>query len=205
MPPARSGDLTASMALLGLMVRRPDTVAGVRERLAERFPHSGWSSSAAYSNLESLERQGLIRLVQQGEARGEDSYEATPRGKEHFQVWLREGSEAAPALHDATRARLVLGTEEDLPTLLPLLEAEQKVCTERFHAARWRLNKARHFGHLGPANGSEGKGRLAYALMVDDALIWGQRAMRLKRMRDELEGRSSDVEPRDLEDGYQDA
>ena len=105
-PPSRKGDLTASMAILGLVVREPDTLAGIRRRLTERFPHSAWSSSVAYADLESLAKQGLVRLTEAGEKRGEDGYEATPEGATRFREWLREASEAAPALHDPTRARL---------------------------------------------------------------------------------------------------
>lgn len=185
------------MAILGLVVRRPDTVAGIRSRLTESFPHSGWSPSVAYSDLSGLTKQGHVRMVERGEQRGEDRYEATSAGEEHFAAWLREGSEAAPALHDATRARLELCEERDLPTLLPLLRAEQRICDERFGAARERLRKAARFGHFGPADGSEIGGRLRHALLVDDAMIWGNRALRLKRLREALEGRSDDLESLD--------
>jgi DNA-binding PadR family transcriptional regulator len=183
-------------------VRKPDTVAGIRERLSEKFPYAGWSSSVAYSNLESLDRQGFIRLTAQGETRGEDGYEATSEGVAHFRVWLRESSEAAPALHDPTRARLELCEAEDLPVMLPLLEAEEKTCSDRFDKARLELNKKRRSGHFGPADGSDETGRLIYALMADDMLLWGHRALRLKHLREEIEGRSLDVEP--LEDDERD-
>jgi hypothetical protein len=78
--------------------------------------------------------------------------------------------------------------EEDLPALLPLLRAEQQICADRFDRARWRLNKESRFGHLGPSDGSEGRGRLLHALMADDALIWGNRALRLKNLLLALEG-----------------
>lgn len=185
------------MAILGLVVRKPDTVAGIRKRLTERFPHSGWSPSVAYSNLTSLAGQGFVRMTARGERRGQDSYEATRDGEAHFRVWLRESSEAAPALHDSIRARLELCEEEDLPVMLQLLEDEEKVCTDRFDAARWHLNKARRNGHFGPADGSDGRGRLVYALMTDDILIWGNRALRLKRLREEIEGHSLDIEQLD--------
>ncbi len=190
------------MAILGLIVRRPDTVAGIRVRLSEKFPYAGWSSSVAYPNLESLDRQGFIRLTAQGETRGEDGYEATSKGVAHFRVWLHETSEAAPALHDPTRARLEFCEVGDLPAMLPLLEEEEKICSDRFDRARLRLNKKRRSGHFGPADGSDDAGRLAYALMADDMLLWGHRALRLKRLREEIEGRSLDVEP--LEDGEDD-
>jgi DNA-binding PadR family transcriptional regulator len=182
-----------------LVVRQPDTVAGIRKRLDAHFPHTGWSESVVYTDLPSLVRKRFVRLIEQGEKRGQDSYEATPGGMAHFGEWLRECSEAAPALHDATRARLELCEEEDLPAMLPLLQEEQQICAERFDAARWRLSRAMRFGHLGPADGSEGRGRLLHALMVDDMSMWGNRALRLKRLLETLEGHDNDVEL--LDDG----
>ena len=181
------------MAILGLVVQRADTVAGIRRRLTEAFPHSGWSSSVAYADLQSLDEQGLLCLTEKGEARGGDRYEATPKGRVRFREWLREGSEAAPALHDPTRARLVLCEEADLPALLPLLRSEQKICAERFDRARWCLNKERRSAHFGPAGDSKEKG-LLLALMADDALIWGNRSLRLKRLLQALEGHDNDIE-----------
>lgn len=140
-------------------------------------------------------------MTEQGGKRGEDGYEATPEGEAHFRVWLRESSEAAPALHDPTRARLEFCQEEDLPVMLRLLKAEEKICTDRFDGARWRLNKERRSGHFGPADGSDGRGRLVYALMADDILIWGNRALRLKRLREGLEGHGPDIEQPDDDHG----
>ncbi len=170
--------------------------------MTESFPHSGWSSSVAYADLKSLDNQGFVRMTEQGEARGEDRYEATSQGAVHFRVWLREGSEAAPALHDPTRARLLLCGKEDLPAMLALLREEQKICTARFHRARWELNRETRFGHLASADGSQERSRLLRALMVDDVQLWGNRALRLKRLRLTLEGHDDDIEldTRDLED-----
>jgi hypothetical protein len=186
--------LTASMAILGLVVRKADTVSGIRGRLVEHFPHAGWSESVVYSDLPGLAKQGLVRLVVEGEKRGDDGYEATLGGAAHFGRWLRERSEAAPALHDATRARLELCEEEDLPEMLPLLREEQRICAGRFDRLRWELQRAKRFGHLGPSDSSDGRGRLLHALMVDDMMMWGNRALRLKRLLEALEGHSNDVE-----------
>ncbi len=98
-------------------------------------------------------------------------------------------------MHDPTRARLELCEAEDLPVMLPLLEAEEKTCSDRFDKARLELNKKRRSGHFGPADGSDETGRLIYALMTDDIMLWGQRALRLKHLREEIEGRNLDVEP----------
>jgi DNA-binding PadR family transcriptional regulator len=182
------------MAILGLLVRKPDTIAGIRERLTAHFPHTGWSESVVYSDLPGLVKQGFVRQVEEGEKRGQDGYEATAGGAAHFGQWLRERSEAVPALHDATRARLELCGEEDLPEMLPLLREEQRICAARFDRLRWRLNRARRFGHLGPPDGSEARGRLLHALMTDDMMMWGSRALRLKRLIEAFEGHDHDVE-----------
>jgi DNA-binding PadR family transcriptional regulator len=182
------------MAILGLLVRNSDTIAGIRERLTAHFPHTGWSESVVYSDLPGLVKQGLVRQVEEGEKRGQDGYEATVGGATHFRQWLRERSEAVPALHDATRARLELCDEEDLPEMLPLLREEQRICAARFDRLRWRLNRARRFGHLGPPDGSEARGRLLHALMTDDMMMWGSRALRLKRLIEAFEGHDHDVE-----------
>lgn len=200
MPPSRTGDLTATIAILGLVVRKADTVTGVRQRLTEAFPHCGWSPSVAYADLESLEEQGFLCLAEKGETRGQDRYEATQKGRERFREWLRSGSGAGPALHDSTRARLILCEEEDLPVLLPLLRAEQEICSERFDLARWRLNKERRSARFGPG---DSKARtLTLALMEYDAVMWGNQALRLKRLQQTLEGHDNDVELR--QDGKRD-
>ncbi len=195
------------MAVLGLVVVKPDTLTGIRNRLTELFPHAGWSSSVAYTNLTGLTKQGLVSLTVQGEARGEDGYESTPKGVARFRWWLREGSEAAPALHDPTRARLLLCEDDDLPVMVEMLRAEQKVCADRFDRARWFVSRAKRRGRPRPEDGSPDRGRLLFALMVDDMTLWGNRAIRLKRLRWTLEGRDEDeldLDIRDFEDDKKD-
>lgn len=189
------------MAILGLVVQQADTVTGLRRRLTGHFPHASWSASVAYADLKSLDEQGLICLTETGEKRGDDRYESTPKGTDRFREWLREGSKAPPALHDPTRARLVLCEEEELPDLLPLVRDEQRICAERYDRASWLLKKEKRSAHFGPADDSRQKG-LRLALMEDDALIWGYRSLRLKKLIEALEGHDNDVEP--LEDDERD-
>jgi hypothetical protein len=49
MPPTRTGELSASMAVLCLVVEQTDTVAGVGVRLARKFPDAWWSRNAAHN------------------------------------------------------------------------------------------------------------------------------------------------------------
>jgi hypothetical protein len=56
-------ELTASIAILGLIVRRPDTLAGLRVRVAQGFPGVERGRSTAYNTLKSLRDQRLVHVA----------------------------------------------------------------------------------------------------------------------------------------------
>src|ERR1700689_5053899 len=95
------GDLTASMALLGLLIERPDTTANLRGRLDREFPHGRWSRSIVHGNVPSLARMGLISRIREGERPSMDVYEATPEGIVAWREWLRDSAKAPQPLRDA--------------------------------------------------------------------------------------------------------
>jgi DNA-binding PadR family transcriptional regulator len=208
MAPPRKGDLTASMAILGLVVQKTDTVNSLGARLVERFPHAQWSRSVAHNSLPSLEKQGLVRLIEHGAERALDRYEATDAGAEEFRDWLRASSAAPLALRDAVHAKLELAGEEDVPDLIAAIREEEEACAREFAAASSRLNVEWQLKRLGPANGA-GPGqsapdlpsRVRRALMTDEAMLWGMRARRLRRLRRELEDTVDDGEELGSGDG----
>jgi DNA-binding PadR family transcriptional regulator len=183
------------MAILGLVVQRTDTVNSLGVRLVERFPHAQWSRSVAHNSLPSLEKQGLVRLVDHGGERALDRYEATDAGVEEFREWLRASSAAPLALRDAVHAKLELAEEEDVPDLIVAIREEEEACAREFAAASSRLNVEWQLKRLGPANDGADpgrsppdlRGRVRRALMTDEAMLWGMRARRLRRLRRELE------------------
>jgi DNA-binding PadR family transcriptional regulator len=183
------------MAILGLVVQKTDTVNSLGTRLVERFPHAQWSRSVAHNSLPSLEKQGLVRLVDHGAERALDRYEATDAGVEEFREWLRASSAAPLALRDAVHAKLELAEEEDVPDLIAAIREEEEACAREFAAASSRLNLEWQLKRLGPANDGAGpgqsppdlRGRVRRALMTDEAMLWGMRARRLRRLRRELE------------------
>jgi DNA-binding PadR family transcriptional regulator len=197
MAPPRKGELTASMAILGLVVQKADTVNGLGTRLVERFPHGQWSRSVAHNSLPSLEKQGLLRIVERGAERALDRYEATPEGIEEFRDWLRTSSAAPLALRDAVHAKLELAGEEDVPDLILAIHAEEQACAREFAAASSRLNIEWQLKRLGPPSGTDLRGRVQSALMTDEAMLWGMRARRLRRLRRELEDPGEDDSPGD--------
>ncbi len=194
MAPPRKGDLTASMAILGLVVQKTDTVNSLGARLVERFPHAQWSRSVAHNSLPNLEKQGLVRLVEHGAERALDRYEATDAGVEEFRDWLRASSAAPLALRDAVHAKLKLAEEDDVPDLISAIREEEEACAREFASASSRLNVEWHLKRLGSADGagptpgtSDLRVRVRRALMTDEAMLWGMRARRLRRLRRELE------------------
>ncbi len=208
MAPPRKGDLTASMAILGLVVQRTDTVNSLGARLVERFPHAQWSRSVAHNSLPSLEKQGLVRLVEHGAERALDRYEATDDGIEEFRDWLRASSAAPLALRDAVHAKLELAGEEDVPDLIAAIREEEEACAREFAAASSRLNVEWQLKRLGPAGGAgpepsapDLRSRVRRALMTDEAMLWGMRARRLRRLRQELEDTVDDGEELGSSDG----
>ena len=197
------------MAILGLVVQKTDTVNSLGARLLERFPHAQWSRSVAHNSLPSLEKQGLVRLVEHGAERALDRYEATDAGAEEFRDWLRASSAAPIALRDAVHAKLELAEEEDVPDLIAAIRQEEEACAREFAAASSRLNVEWQLKRLGPAHDAAGhqpsapdlRSRVRRALMTDEAMLWGMRARRLRRLRRELEDTADDGEEPGSGDG----
>jgi len=160
MAPARKGDLTAKMAILGLLVQRADTINGIKTRLAERFPGASWSRSIAYGAVASLADEGCVRVAAAGAERGYELYEATSTGVGSFRTWLGEFSEDPPVLRDALRAKLeYVAGQEDLLAVIEAMREQEDACFEASEAAKVRLRRALRRGELGSGRGEPGAGR----------------------------------------------
>jgi hypothetical protein len=64
----RDDELSSSMAILGLLMERPDTAGGLERRLAERFAADGFVHSTGHSALRRLKTQGYVRTAPNGRA-----------------------------------------------------------------------------------------------------------------------------------------
>jgi DNA-binding PadR family transcriptional regulator len=177
--PAKS-DLSGSMAILGLLIQRPDTASGVALRLTEEFPRTQWAKSLAYNTLPSLAKQGFARLIEKGPKDSKDRYEATKEGIDEFRGWLRESVAVAPALRDVLHATLALVGDEDLPWLVDAIKDQEESCRQQAEQAQRRRNEAKRKGLLG-------KSRPRDAMMTYEVVLWSQTAGRLKRLRKDLE------------------
>jgi hypothetical protein len=182
MPPAK-GDLSALMAILSLLVGGPDSRSGIRGRLRREFPYGNWSRSIVDTSLPSLLAQELIVLVQSGEERSEDLYEASGRGVEEFRRWMRESGRAPLPLRDSFQVWIEHSTEAEQPALIQAAREMEEAAKVEVEAALRRLNSERVLGNLGPPDGSDWTGRMRHAVLMEMVLIWQQRAARFKNLR----------------------
>lgn len=194
MASSRTGDVSASKVILGLMIRQPDTGAGVGLRLNSRFPHARWSRNAVHNNLPGLVRRGYLRILREGAEPSLSLYEATREGVDHFGEWLREPSHAPLALRDALRAKLELCERGDLPAVIVAIREERLTCDQEYAAAHARYKQAERLERLGTGHDSDWTAKLQSALVADEALLWGQWAKRLQRLQEYCEELVQDVE-----------
>jgi hypothetical protein len=187
------GDLTASMVVLGLLIQRPDTPARMRNRLDEEVPHGRWSRATAYNNVRSLARQGYIRKVKAGRQSSEDLWEPTQTGVAAFMEYLRDAANAPPALRDAMLLWLEHSEESELPALLAVVQQLEVTAKAEFTAATRHLTAERERGNLGPADGSDWRGRVREMVLSDMALMWGQKALRFKKLGEKLTGEGREL------------
>lgn len=191
-PPAmgrgEAGELSASVAILGLLVEQPDCTAGVSRRLAERYPRARFARNAAHSIIPSLERQGLVQVVDGSEGRSRREYEITRQGVEDFQAWKRTSPTQPPPLRDALRAKLEQADgEEELAALIEVVASEEELCAAECDAAHARLAASRRRRRARASEGDDWLSRLDLVLLADETVIWAARAERLQRLRASLE------------------
>jgi DNA-binding PadR family transcriptional regulator len=189
MPRKRTVGLSAGEAVLGLVIEQPDSASQLGRRLVERFRSAQFTRSTSHNALSRLARQGLVRVVVDGDASGtEERYEATPQGLEHFRAWLRACSTAAPALREELQAKVAFCAPDDLPRLIDAICAEEQACANMFAAAQGRLSASELVAPRRPTGGAQQWSELAHrAVLRDEAAMWGMRFKRLERLRTRLE------------------
>jgi DNA-binding PadR family transcriptional regulator len=180
--------MSASMAVLGLVVQRSDTIAGVAFRLNETFPRARWSPGAAHSNMPNLAKQGLLRISQEGPESTLDRYEATPSGIEAFRRWLAQSSSLPPALRDGLQAKLEFIDLEELAGFITTVRKAERDCKSEYAKAhgRWKAFVSLDSPELAPEQSLRHK--LKSVQLIDEVMLWGAQAKRLASLRAQLEG-----------------
>lgn len=192
----RTIGLSAGEAVLGLVIERPDTAAQLGRRLVERFRSARFTRSTGHNALGRLERAGLVRAVAGIAPDGELRYEATPRGVEHFRMWLEGCSTMAPALREELQAKIAFCAPEDLPRLIDAILAEERACARMFAAARGRLSAAELLDSRHSGEAERWSALVARVVLRDEAAMWGMRFKRLERLRARLEEMQREISAR---------
>jgi hypothetical protein len=186
MPQARSGDLPASMAILGLLVQRSDTASGVGVRLTEMFPRAQWSRTSVHKNIPGLVKQRLVRLVAKGAEPGLDCYEATTRGIARFRAWISESTAVSPPMRDAFQGRLSFVEQDELDMLIETVRQAEAAYRIEYAGAQGRV-KGVSRSMRRSSEVSSWQSKLEFIQSGDEAMLLGMMFRRLQKLGDELE------------------
>jgi DNA-binding PadR family transcriptional regulator len=170
------------------VIERPDSASRLGQRLVERFRSAQFTRSTGHNALNRLTQQGLVQVIAvAGETGGEEHYEATPLGIEHFRTWLHASSTAAPALREELQAKIEFCAPEDLPLLIDAIRAEERACASMFAAAQGHLSEAELIAPRHSTEAERFSQLTRNAVLRDEAAMWGMRFKRLERLRARLE------------------
>jgi DNA-binding PadR family transcriptional regulator len=191
----RTLGLSAGEAMLGLVIEQPDSAARLCQRLTERFRSARFTRSTAHNALTRLVQQGLVRIDgQESDSAEQGHYEATARGRAHFQAWVRRSSSTAPVLREELQAKVEFCAPEDLGQLIEAICAEERACANMFAAAQGRLSAEELVGSSGSASRGRWSALMCRVRLRDEAAMWGMRFKRLERLRTRLEGLREEAE-----------
>jgi DNA-binding PadR family transcriptional regulator len=186
-------DLSASIAVLGLLARQRDTIPCLRLRLEEEYPSAHWSNNIVHTTLPSLVRGGLVRIAREGSGRSQDLYEVTPEGAEHVRNWLSESTGIRPVLRDVLCAKLKYVEEQpDLHSILRHIRAGEEHYVREAEAARTRYRIAKELGHLDPSDERDSKTIARRAVMIYEVRKLHGEARGLQRLRENVEDPNGD-------------
>lgn len=187
MKPRRAGDLMPNMAVLGLVVQRPDTAAGLALRMEQEFPDAQFASNAPHNNLPFLAKEGYVLLVKRGERPSLDLYRGTPKGATAVQTWICESDAAPPGWRDALRGKLAFAEQESLLEVLQEIREQEDHCAREYATTHRRVSSRREQErHAGEP--LDFRKELTDILDADEASLLGLRVTRLRLLREDVEG-----------------
>jgi DNA-binding PadR family transcriptional regulator len=185
--------LSAGDAVLGLVIEQPDRGFGVERRLGERFSSARFSYSTAYNALYRLEKDGLVRLVD------EDTYEVTPAGSERFRAWLRAPT-SMPVLREELHAKIALCEPRDLPRLIDVVHTEELACISALDHIRERMLAEQRDTTLRAVADQDWSQLMDRGVVHGEAAFWGGRIAQLGQLRRYLEELREEAERRALQE-----
>src|ERR1700691_2316839 len=182
------GDPTPRMMVLGLVIQKQDTVAGLAHRLTNQFASARFPKNAAHNNMPSLAKKGYVRLIER-DPTGEstrDRYEATPKGVEYFREWLCS-VQLPPIVRDAMQCKLELLERQDLTALIRLVREDEKAYTAACDIARARVLREQRSRRIRQNEPVDWRVRLRGIQNKDESTLWSLMSKRLEHLGNELE------------------
>jgi DNA-binding PadR family transcriptional regulator len=180
------------MVVLGLVIQRSDTVAGIARRFNDQFASARFSKATAYNRLPALAEQGYLRIVAEGPEPTLNRYAATRQGVAYFRKWLHS-TELPPIIRDVLQCKLGFLERGDLQDLIRLVNEEEQAYTAAYAIARGRVLREQRSRRIkGKPVGYDA--RLTSIRNRDEAALWGMMSKRLERLGEELEELLHDME-----------
>lgn len=183
------GDLTPSMAVLGLLCDRPDSASRIGVRLDQRYPHGRWAKTTNYAIFLELAKRSAIEKVRSGTTEPDDIYKTTPLGATEFMEWLREAVKAPPRIRDPAQAWVQHSAESELPEIIQAIGQMQKRWRAEYEKAQERLKNELKLGRLGPSDGADWSGRAQFAVLEDTVRMCLLQVKRCMALQARLENR----------------
>ncbi len=176
------------MAVLGLLIESPDSVAGLALRLEEEYPTAGWQRNIVHNTLPSLAEQGLIHRSERGSAASWHWCEVTAAGRDRFARWFGESAAEPPPMRDALIAKLKHVREpEQLAVAVRDIAAREQRTLRDYEAARSRYRRAHAAGELRSRPGSDRRATVRAVALTFEVLELQARIKNLQRVREDLE------------------
>jgi hypothetical protein len=200
--------MSAKIAVLGLVIEEPGPPHRLTAKLRQRLSSAEFVDSNVYSALTRLERDGLVRAVEDelaesstprlaavptdtavrraigrrtpGARTDSRMFEATPAGVRHFEEWLL-GSSSAPPLRDELHMKVALCQPHNLPRLVELVYGQELVCLGRVQELK------RSFQRMQPPSPDRWSGLVLVHVRDAELSFWDARLTWLQGVRESLE------------------
>jgi DNA-binding PadR family transcriptional regulator len=195
--PIGSGHSTVSAkhAILGLVIEQPSYAWRIAAEARRQLRFADLADSYPYWALEKLGAEGLVRQVYENgapvgnrRARRQAIYEATVKGVQAFEDWLRSTPDEC-SLRDDVQFRLAVARLNDVRRIVELIRDRELVCVAREQALE----------HVRPA---DPKDRSAWHTALRDVArdaemtFWHARIDWLQSIREAVEGISAGLKVR---------
>jgi hypothetical protein len=203
-------ELPANMAVLGLLIERPEsTVKEIGQEVRKRFRRARFAASIAHGAVPRLaERQGsrrpcaeLAYKADRDTQTSQDRYRPTQYGLRVFRAWMYDELEedaqtiGNPSLREAMLGRIELAQAKDLPRLIQMVRLEARVSADMFAGASQKLRE-----HLAErVDPLDIDRKIRGVLLYADPSHWSARSARYRDIAERLEDIKTEAEAAGVE------